>query len=294
MRELIISLLAAFGLLSIAVPINTVQAQTVRAKVTLQADRMQPEDQTILKEMPRQLEDYINSYSWSDEHQDILINIRLSFVIETFSQRGSDRLYRGQFLISSSSGENMVDRAFEFTYQRGQFMDHNRPLYDPLLSLVDFYVYMAIAGEMDTYILLGGTHFYDKARAVVNEALVSNYPVGWRLRQDEVDLITDGDHRPLREAKFYYYEGLFYIEVRKDARRARERARKVVELLNKVHQRRPNSAALKRFLDAHYQEFCELFSYDENRENANQMMTIDNRHMETYQACGSENRQDIR
>ncbi len=291
----IIVLLGITVLMSVALsPVNTVLAQTVRAKVTLRADRMQPEDQVILRELPRQLEDYINSYSWSDEHQDIVINIRLSFVIETFSQRGSDRLYRGQFLISSSSGENMVDRAYEFIYQRGQFMDHNRPLYDPLLSLVDFYVNMVIAGEMDTYILMGGTFFYDKARAIADEALVSNYPVGWRLRQDEVKLITDADHRPLREAKFYYYEGLFYIEVRKDARRARELARKVVGLLEKVHQRRPNSAALKRFLDAHYQEFCELFTYDEDRRNANLMMRIDNRHMETYQSCGSDKRQDLR
>ena len=274
--------------------IGTLEAQTIRAQVTLQAERLLPEDQAILRELPRQLEDYINNYSWSEEHQDILIECRITLVIEVATQRGSDRLYRGQFLISSTSGENMVDRAYEFIYQQGQFMEHNRPLFDPLLSLIDFYVYMVIGGELDTYILLGGNFFYDKARSIADEALVSNYPVGWRNRLDEVKLITDADHRPLREAKFYYYEGLFYIEVRKDYQRARENAKKVVDLLERVYRRRANSPALKRFFDAHYQEFCALLAYDTDRRNLTRMMQIDNRHMETYENCFSERRQDIR
>lgn len=286
-------LLVLLAIIGMVLP-ETVNAQTVRAKVTLQADRLQPEDQDLLRELPRQLEDYINTYNWSEEHQDIIIDCRLSFVIETFNRRGGEKLYRGQFVISSPSGENMVDRAYEFVYQRGQFMDHNRPLFDPLLSLIDYYIYMVIAGELDTYILLGGSFFYDKAANIADEALVSNYPLGWRYRLDEVKLITDADHRSLREAKFYYYECLFYIEVRKNAARARELAKKVVDLLEKTSQRRPNSSALKRFFDAHYQEFCSLFVYDTDRRNIQKMMQIDNRHMETYQGCGKEVKQEFR
>lgn len=273
---LIIALMGATGAL---------YAQTFKAKVTLQAERLQPEDQTILKEVPRRLEDYINNFNWATENPDIIIESRISIVIETVTRSGSEVIYRGQFIINSPAGENFLDKSFEFPYQVGQLMEHQRPMFDPLLSMLDFYIYMVIAGELDSYFVLGGTPYYGRAGNMVAEALVSNYSLGWRGRSDDLNLITDDDHRPLREAKFYYYEGLFYIEERNDAVKAPLYSKKVVELLGAVSTKRPNSVALKRFLDAHYQEFCKLFTYDENRDNIDAMMHIDNRRRDVYESC---------
>jgi hypothetical protein len=251
----------------------------------VQAERLQPEDKAILTEVPRRLEDYINNYTWSTENQDIIIESRLSIVIETGDRRGSEVSFQGQFIITSPAGENFFDKSFQFPYQTGQLMEHQRPYFDPLLSMIDFYAYMIIAGELDTYFILGGTSFYGRAGNIVDEALVSNYSLGWRGRADELQLITDNTHRFLREAKFYYYEGLFYVEERNDAQIAPHYSKKVVELLDEVFHKKPNSVALKRFLDGHYQEFCKLLMYDANRENAIAMMRIDNRHSETYEGC---------
>lgn len=265
--------------------IPALQAQTFRASVTMQADQLQPEYQTILAEIPQRLEDYINNYTWSTENQNIIIESRISIIIETANPRGSDVSYRAQFIISSPAGENFFDKSFEFPYQTGQLMEHQRSYFNPLLAMIDFYAYMVIAGELDTYFVLGGTSFYGRAGNVVDEALISNFSLGWRGRSDELQLITDNTHRFLREAKFYYYEGLFYIEERNDVEKAPHYSKKVVELLNEVFQKKPNSVALKRFLDAHYQEFCKLFMYDQNRDNVTAMVHIDNRHSETYEGC---------
>lgn len=275
-----LSVMALIGLL-----LNPAAAQTVRASVSVESDRLLPEDQAILAELSRQLEDYINHFSWSSENRNILIDCRLKFVFETVSTRASERIYRGQFLINSPSGENILDKAVQFPYQRGQFMDHQRSLFDPLLAIVDYYIYMVMAGELDAYILRGGSLFYEQARSLTDQGLVSDYAIGWRARQEEVNLITDGDHLPLRDAKFYYYEALFYFEEKKDPVRTRENAARVVKLLDQVFRRKPNSTAMKRFMDSHYQEFCELFSYDLNRDNLNAMMRIDNRHSEVYGEC---------
>ena len=263
----------------------TLSAQTVRAKVTLQADRLQPEDQDILNEVPRNLEEYINNYRWGEEDEELVIYCDFSIVIESMVERSGQRIYRGQLLVSSMSGENFLDKPFEFPYQRGQLMEHVRGTNDPLLTVIDYYVYMIIAGEMDTFLLLGGSRYYDLARRFVAEGQISAFSSGWRNRQEQLELITNSDHIPLRQAKFYYYEGLFYIEERNDTEKAPEYSKKVVELLAQVFENRPNSPALKRFLDAHYLEFCKLFRYDKDRRNLFQMMRIDNRHRETYERC---------
>lgn len=285
-------IIRSMALMLLMVP--SLPAQTISAKVSLQAERILPQDRDVLADLPRQLEDYINNYEWTSEYEDMLVELRINLVIETVNFRNAERIFQGQFLINSkSSNENILDKYMEFPYAEGQFMEHDGPIFNPILSIVDFYIYMILAGELDTYLILGGTFYYDQARKELDEGLNSSYPRGWRQRQEEVNLITDGDHIPLRRAKFYFYEGLYYHEVKQDARRVPAYANKVVELLDRVYQRKPNSSALKRFFDYHHREFCELFSYDEDNRNAMAMVRIDNRHSETYEGCGKTIKRDF-
>ncbi|MGH1362616.1 MAG: DUF4835 family protein [Calditrichia bacterium] len=273
-------------LLIVAIVINLpLSAQTVKARVALQSDRLLPEERNILSDIPNRLEDYINSYDWAGDNEQIEIDLRLNFVIEAVSDRGSEQIFRGQIVTNSSSGENFVDRAVEFVYQQGQSMQHDEALFNSLTSIVDYYIYMIMGGEMDAYLIKGGTFFYDRARIIAEQGLISNYKLGWTARQEEVNSVTDADHAFLREAKFYYYEGLFFIESRRDREKGPLYSKKVVDLLENIQRRKPSSKILKRFLDAHNQEFCKLFSYDTTEENARRMMGIDNRRREVYEAC---------
>jgi|GEM_PF-1419299 len=275
---------AVFIVVILSIP-GALNAQTVSARVGLQADRLQPEDRNIVREIPRRLEDYINSYDWTGDNEEIEINCRLNFIIEAVSDRGGERVYRGQVVTNSPSGENFVDRSVEFIYQEGQSLIHDEAIFNPLTSLIDFYIYMMIAGELDAYLIKGGTFFYDRARNITELGLSSNYKAGWTDRQNEVNLVTDADHAFLREAKFYFYEGLFYVEARNDREKGPLYSKKVVDLLENIQRRRPSSKVLKRFLDAHNLEFCKLFNFDVTDDNATRMMAIDNRRREVYEAC---------
>lgn len=260
-------------------------SQVMTGKVTVQTEHLQSRDQQELSGLAQQLTSYINGTSWSDDGRDIIVNYTIQITIKTVSTRGTEKIYPSEFLISSPSGENFYDRTWEFTYVPGEAFESFRTSFDPLLDMVDFYVYMVIGGEMDTYELFAGTPFYDKARDIANQGQLSNYSRGWTDRLEEVLLITDGDHVPLREAKFYYYEGLYFVEREPNPQYARQLAEGVVARLAAVSSRRPNSRALKRFLDAHYQEMCKLFQFDPDRSNINKMIDIDGRHRASYENC---------
>lgn len=269
--------------------ISTGSGQTLGAKVSLQADRIRSEsDQEILSQLPRQIINYINNYDWTGENYDIMIDIELNFVVESVTSRASERIYIGRLLTISPSGENVLDRNYEFPYQPSQLWTHDQMVFNPLLSLIDYYVYLMLGGELDTYFLEGGTFYYNRALSTAEQGLISEYSRGWRNRLDQVNSIRGSDHLPLRHAKFYYYEGLFYIEERRDTQKGPELAIKAVDLIEEAFKKRPNSAWLKRFFDTHYQEFCTLFSLDSDRENITRMMAIDNRHRESYEECGKE------
>lgn len=260
--------------------------QTLRFDISLQMDRLSSNDQEVLRPLQQNLEDYVNNYDWTGEYKEIIIECTANLIIETVTSRGSEKIYRSQFLVSSPSGENYYDKSCEFVYQQGQAMNRNRAIFDPLLSLVDYYIFMVLGGEMDTWLLRGGSEYYDKALDVANEGVISNYSLGWQSRLDAVRMITDSDHIPLREAKRHYYDCLYFVEARRDAENARRLSNLVLEKLEKVHQRRPNSPALKRFFDSHYTEICSLFLYAENTDFVRRLINMDPRHSEDYRACG--------
>ena len=268
--------------------LTIVFAQQLNCQVSVDMPRLLPRDQEDLSDLPQKLTNYLNNSSWSDENQDIILNCNIQLIIETVTNRGSDKIYRAQFLVNSSSGENFYDRSCEFVYFPGQAFESYRTSFDPLLDLVDYYAFMVIAGELDTYELLSGNPFYDKAQDIANQGQLSNYSTGWKNRLDEVVLSTDVDHVQLREAKFYYYEGLYFVEKEPNPKYVRQFAKTVVNRLSDVHNKRPNSKALKRFLDSHFQEICLLFQYDEDGSNAKIMEEIDARHRDTYEKCAEE------
>ncbi|MCK5455265.1 MAG: DUF4835 family protein, partial [Calditrichia bacterium] len=183
------------------------------------------------------------------------------------------------------SGENFYDQAWEFTYFPAQAFQSFRAVFDPLLDLVDYYAFLVMAGELDTYDLFAGSPFYDRCQEISNRGQLSNYGTGWKSRLDEVILITDGDHVPLREVKYYYYQGLYFVEREPKPEYAREISKGVVDRLAKVANKRPNSRALKRFFDSHYQEFCKLFQFDSDRTNINTLMDINSAHRDKYKDC---------
>lgn len=274
-----------FGVL-IWLVFGTVYGQTVKFKISLETPTIIPQEQDILSPLPRQLEDYVNNYDWTGENKDIIIECTASLIVETVASRGSDKIYRSQFLVSSPSGENYYDKICEFLYQQGHSMTRNRAIFDPLLALVDYYIYMVLGGELDTWLPRGGSKYYDMAQTIANQGAISNYSTGWNDRLEAVRLITDSDHIPLREAKLNYYDCLYNIELKKNKENAQRLSELVLQKLEQVHQRRPNSAALKRFFDAHFNEICGLFAFAENDNFVEQLSRMDPRHSETYQQCG--------
>jgi hypothetical protein len=260
-------------------------AQRLQCEVKIQMTQLQPRDQDDLSDLAQKLTDYVNKKNWSDQNQDIIIKSNIQLIIETVTTRGSEKVYKSQFLISSPSGENFYDTGCEFPYFMGQAFETYRTAFDPLLDLVDFYAYMVLAGELDTYELFSGTPFYNKAQDLANQGQLSNFSTGWTKRLEDIIQMTDGDHVPLREAKFYYYEGLYFCEREPNPNYARQFSSEVVKRLAMVHNKKPNSKALKRFLDSHFQEICSLFQFDRDRGNLDKMVEIDARHRDTYENC---------
>jgi hypothetical protein len=254
-------------------------AQVLRASVELSYDHLSPIEQQYLSNYKNQIEDYFNSYSWTDDEYETDIEVSINIIIETVTAKSFERIYKAQFLIKSVSGESFYDKEWEFPYQQGYLFEHQSVQFDPLCNFLDYYAYLILAGEIDTYGTTLGTPFYDAALDIANRGILSEYPRGWNNRLAELLKITNVRTRPLREAKPDFFEAIYLLE-EGQTEEARELALKVLDAIEKVVNEQPNNKYLRMFFDAHYVTFARIFSNDETV--LTRLINYDNRHRATY------------
>jgi len=130
--------------------------------------------------------------------------------------------------------------------------------FDPITKVLDYYAYMVLAGEMDTYDLMLGTPYYDTALDIANQGAFSQYTTGWSTRLKEHEKITNIRTRPLREAKPDFFEALYLFE-EGNIKEARKYAQKVFKNIEQTHNNQANNKYLRIFFEAHYKELAQLF-----------------------------------
>jgi hypothetical protein len=233
-------------------------SQVLKVQTKIDFDHLTSEEQEELRDLADKINDYFNNYAWTEDEYETDVDVNIYVIIENVRQKSHEKIYKAQFQIRSASGESFYDKELEFPYHRSYPLEHNKVQFDPVTKVLDFYAYMILAGEMDTYGLMLGTPFYDSALDIANQGSFSQYQTGWSSRLKEHEKITNIRTRPLREAKPDFFEALYYLEGN-NRKEARKYAKKVLVNIDKVYKNQPNNKYLKLFFDAHYKELAELF-----------------------------------
>src|ERR1051326_5115915 len=169
-----------------------------------------------------QAKQYINSYHWTQED---LGSVRIKCSMNISFQSATNNHYVVQAFIGSQrpifkSDKNtafvrLLDDSWEFDYVRGQPFNHNESHFDPLLSFMDFYAYIILGYDFDSYKSGDGTPYFQKASDIANRALGSA-STGWDVssqgtysRGQLIEELTNSKFHDFREAVYrYHYRGL--------------------------------------------------------------------------------------
>jgi len=254
-------------------------SQVLDVNVTMEFGRLSDDEKKELDGFAEKVEQYFNNYDWVDDEYETDISCNVRILIETVQKKTFEKIYKAQFLISSESGENFYDKMWEFPYEPSFPLDHTKGMFDPLTHFLDFYAYMVLAGELDTYDLLQGSALYNRALDIASQGLISQYPRGWKQRNDELLMITHIRTRPLREVKPDFFEAL-YLADEGDTKGAEKYAMHVYEGIKKVYKAQPNNKYLRVFFEAHYKEIAMLF--EGKFDILEELTEIDSKHRATY------------
>jgi hypothetical protein len=267
-KILIIILLCLAGL-----PILS-QAQELNCTVAINSTQVQTTDRNVFKDMKTGLEQFMNTRKWTSDNFknyekincSMLITITKMPAIGSFSAsvqvRSARPIYNTNY---TSQLFNFADRDWEFEYIESQPLEYNDNAYTTnLTSMLAFYAYVIIGMDYDSFSELGGTPYFQKALAVVNNAQSSNRP-GWqslgsnRNRYWLQENLNNSQMVDLRKA-VYSYHRLAMDTFDKNPDQGREIILKGLKDIKKVRDINPSSILVISFFDAKGKEITNLFS----------------------------------
>ncbi|MEM8557255.1 MAG: DUF4835 family protein [Bacteroidota bacterium] len=165
--------------------------------------------------------EYVNNRSWTDFFFEEIERIDCNFVVtirvaETLSRFQAEIVVGSRRPIYGTNRNTNVllisDRTWTFDYNRGDPLIYDPNQYNSLTSLLDFYVFLILGYDFDTFEELGGTPYFEQARDIADLA-AGRGEQDWlsigedRSRGTLIRQLLDPLYVPLRQAAFQYHFG---------------------------------------------------------------------------------------
>lgn len=272
-------------------------AQELNCRVQVDDSQVSGTDTSTLDELENRIQTYLNRQNWTPHRVADGERIGCSFQIIVQGQPSTGE-YEARLVVSarrpiygtaqSTSVLRLNDPEWTFSYSRGESLVYNLNRYNPLTSVLDFYAFLILGMDFDTFGERGGTAYLEQSRTISDQARSDPSSSGWesfgasRSRSDFIEALLNSQHRAFREMMFqYHYEVLDqFID---DPESAREQA---IELLRNVQtfaDRVGRTYVLDHFFGSKYQELAALFQGSDMEQEAQRVLTqVDPSHSSTY------------
>jgi len=252
----------------------TGRAQELNCTVTINSSGAQTSDRGIFRDMKAAIEQFMNSRKWSGDaykpYEKINCNmlITITKIVSIGSFQASVQVQAARPVYNTNYSSlifNYADRDWEFEYIESLPLEFNDNTYTTnLTSMLALYAYLIIGIDFDTFVELGGTPYFQKALAVVNNAQQANR-TGWqplnsnRNRYWIVENYNNGQMTEMRKAMYSYHRlGLDTFD--KDPDKSRGVILNGLKEVKKVRDVNPTSILVVSFFDAKSKELANIFS----------------------------------
>lgn len=251
-------------------------AQEILCNVKVIDNQIQLTDKKIFRTLEQAIAEFINNRQWTGEkvqpNERIECNLQIilsSYDVKTNHFVGTMQVISRRPVYGTSYNTtlfNILDENIEFDFAEFQPMNFNENSYSSnLTSLLGFYSYYIIGLDYDSFGLLGGTPFFNKALQIANNAQQGSGLAGWqpfernlRSRYNLIDNILNERFRPIREAYYKYHrEGM--DQMSKNPEAARKQIMASLELVKKVFKIAPNTVMLILFFEAKSDELVNIY-----------------------------------
>jgi len=243
--------------------------QFVEVNVDLDMRRLSEGDRQLFNTMTEDIKQYFLNTQFSQDVADLELIIDIRLVIESVSQGGSQTTVNAQAILVNKEVQfdgsmKTMDQYFyakgiQFPYSTGRKIIYTSS-FDPLASFLDYYAFLFIATELDTWNYMGGTSFFNRAIELSDLGKDSDWPNGWDDRWKKARKIKNNQY--LRSMRFSYFEAWYIYKY------AEEPDKNVIETfmntfykdLQEINEKLGSNKETLKFLDAYHVNIAELLA----------------------------------
>lgn len=279
---------------------SAVYAQELETSVEMSTEKISNTSIDYLDNLPGQIENYINEHDWTDDEFNEYERIKSNITI-TLQNMDDNYNFDANIVISikrpiyntmqQTSVIVINDNNWSFQYSPNSTFTHDKRQYHGIASLLDFYAYIMLAIDYDTFSELGGTSYYQEAQSILEIARTANAS-GWskntgsgQNRYNLIDNLTSTTYEDFRRSLYQYYR-LGLDQFTKEPEKARQNIITALENLQKVKRRSTDTYLFDLLFSAKYREFVSIFvdaEVEPRLEAYNLLSEMDRSHLSDYE-----------
>jgi hypothetical protein len=270
--------------------------QELDCTVSVDYSQLSGSDFSFLEDLEQGMEEYFNEHVWTDDRFQDIERIDCSFEV-LLQEALSLTEFRARIVVAtrrpihgstqSTPVIRLSDSQWRFRYARNTPLVHDLNTYNALTSVLDYYAYLILGYDYDTFSEKGGTPFFQQAREVAERARSAGGS-GWSQlggspnRSELITQLLDPRFERLRTAYFTYHFGGLDRFV-SETETARSNVIGVLSDLQTLYRDVSRTHALDMFFAAKYQELAALFEQAPSRTQAYGILSdIDPSHLSEY------------
>lgn len=260
----------------------SVGAQELNCTVEINTDQVQSTNRQVFETLKTAIADYMNTTHFSNAQfgANEKIDCRLFFTIKEYN----DDVLSGDLQIQSSRPVynssytttliNFKDAKIEFTYRENEPLNFTLQNFESqLTAILNYYAYLILAVDFDSFSPRGGEQFYDILENIVQMGQTSG-ETGWKAFEDTKNraavlaAFKDPATSSMRDLLYTYHrKGLDEMSVAPD--KGRQQITLSLKDLEKAYKANPMSVGVSMFKDAKLDELVNVYTKGTAEERKN-------------------------
>jgi len=207
-------------LLTLTVNLKSLNAQELNCSVTVNDRQISGSSTEYVSELAPAVERYLNENRWTndryEDHERIRCNIQILLTdVDGNSNFTAEAVISASRPIYNTNRQTTLmvinDSAWRFNYSRNKNLIFDDLQFDDLTSFLDFYAYIILGYDYDSFSELGGSSHFNSALSIF-EIAQNTGAQGWgrsigaqRNRFGLINDLTNPSYRDLRSAYYRYH-----------------------------------------------------------------------------------------
>lgn len=247
--------------------------QELNCSVEVNSDKISGTDKSVFTTLQTAITEYMNNTQWGNAQflANERIECKLFFTISSYdgtTMSGDLQIQSTRPVYNSTYTTTLInfkDENIEFDYQENEpLIFSENSMESELTAILNYYAYLILAIDFDSFSPNGGEPYYEKAANVVNMAQSSGGK-GWKAFEDNrnrsavLSAFTDPSTKEIRTLLYdYHRKGLDEMVLSPD--KGKSVITKSLEILKQIYDVNPMSVALSMFKDAKLDELVNVYS----------------------------------